>query len=149
MATIQIHDDKQNKIVTLDKIEKSDKEWKKILNKKEYAITTKKETESPGSCTFDDIHDPGIFRCIRCNSDLFRNSAKFGPGSGWPCFFAPISKLNIIAQLDRSFKTVRIEVLCARCGSHLGHVFNDSNSPTGKRYCINGFALKFVLQGHL
>jgi peptide-methionine (R)-S-oxide reductase len=149
MATIQIYDAKQNKVVTLEKIDKPDAEWKKILNKKEYEITTKKGTESPGSCAFDGVHEAGIFRCVRCDTDLFRSSAKFESGTGWPSFYEPVSLLNIIEQQDRSFGMVRTEILCARCDSHLGHVFDDGPKPTGKRYCMNGFALKFVLQSHL
>lgn len=149
MSTIQIYDTKQNKVVMVDKIDKSDAEWKKILNKKEYEITTRKGTESPGSCAFDGIHEEGIFRCIRCGLDLFRSSTKFESGTGWPSFFEPVSQLNIVLQPDKSFGMIRTEVLCARCGSHLGHVFDDGPKPTGKRYCMNGFALKFVLQDYL
>ena len=149
MPAIQIFDVKQNKVVTLEKILKSDDEWKKILNKKEYEITTKKGTEAPGSCAFDGVHEDGIFRCVRCDTDLFRSSTKFDSGTGWPSFFEPVSQLNVVLQPDRSLGMVRIEVLCARCGSHLGHVFDDGPKPTGKRYCMNGFALKFVLQSHL
>lgn len=96
MADVQIYDAKQNKVLMLEKIVKSDKEWKEILNKKEYEITTRKGTESPGSCTFDGIFEDGIFRCIRCNTDLFRSSAKFESGTGWPSFFAPIAPLNVL-----------------------------------------------------
>ena len=149
MANVQIYDAKLNKVVTVEKIQKSDEEWKKVLNKKEWEITTKKGTETPGSCAFDGVHEPGIFQCVRCDTDLFRSVTKFESGTGWPSFFEPISQLNIIEQPDRGFGMVRTEVLCARCGSHLGHVFDDGPRPTGKRYCMNGFALKFVLQSHL
>lgn len=144
MTGVRIYDAKQNKVVSLEKIEKSDEEWKKLLTKKQYEVTSKKGTEAPGSCTFDGVHEPGIFRCIRCDSDLFRSSTKFESGTGWPSFYEPISPLNVILQPDRSLGMVRTEVLCARCGSHLGHVFDDGPRPTGKRYCMNGFALKFV-----
>jgi len=144
MTAVQIFDAKQNKILTLEKIEKSDDEWKDILTKKQYEITTRNGTESPGSCTFDGLHEPGVFRCARCNTDLFRSSTKFESGTGWPSFFEPISSLNVIEHVDRSFGMIRTEILCARCASHLGHVFDDGPKPTGKRYCMNGFALKFV-----
>ena len=125
MPAIQIFDVKQNKVITLEKIQKSDDEWKKILNKKEYEITTKKGTEAPGSCAFDGVHEDGIFRCVRCDTDLFRSSTKFDSGTGWPSFFEPVSQLNIMLQPDRGLGMMRVEVLCARCGSHLGHVFDD------------------------
>ena len=147
MTTVQIYDAKQNRVVSVEKIEKSDAEWKKLLTKKQYEITTKKRTEAPGTCTFDEVHEPGIFQCVRCGTDLFRSSTKFESGTGWPSYYEPISSLNVVEQLDRSLGMVRTEVLCTRCGSHLGHVFDDGPLTTGKRYCMNGFALKFVPEG--
>jgi peptide-methionine (R)-S-oxide reductase len=144
MKSIQIFDVKQNKEITVEKIEKSDEEWKKLLTQKQYEITTKKGTETPGSCAFNEAHGPGIFRCVRCGSDLFQYAAKFESGTGWPSFWEPVSKLNVVEHMDNSLGMMRTEVLCSRCGSHLGHVFDDGPKPTGKRYCMNGFALKFV-----
>lgn len=143
VATIQIYDAGQNRVVTIEKIERSDAEWQKLLNKKQYEITTRKGTEAPGSGPFDKVNEVGIFQCVRCSTDLFRSSTKFESGTGWPSFYEPISPLNVKQQPDHSLGMVRTEVLCARCGSHLGHVFDDG-PPTGKRYCMNGFALKFV-----
>jgi peptide-methionine (R)-S-oxide reductase len=144
MAKIQIYDAKSSSVISVEKIEKADSEWKALLTPKQFEITTKNGTERPGSRTFDEVHDEGIFRCIRCDTDLFRSQTKFESGTGWPSFYEPISPLNVVEQTDRSLGMTRTEVLCARCGSHLGHVFNDGPPPTGLRYCMNGFALKFV-----
>ena len=121
---------------------------KKVLTKKQFEITTRKGTESPGSCAFAGVHEPGVFQCVRCRTDLFRSNTKFESGTGWPSFFEPVSPLNVKEQSDISLGMMRTEVLCARCGSHLGHVFDDGPRPTGKRYCMNGFALNFVAESN-
>jgi peptide-methionine (R)-S-oxide reductase len=133
----------------VEKIKKSDADWEKLLTEKQYEITTKKGTEPPGTRTFGTVHEPGIFQCVRCGTDLFRSSTKFESRTGWPSYYKPISPLNVVEQLDASLGMMRTEVLCARCDSHLGHVFDDGPPPTGKRYCMNGLTLKFVPEDQL
>ena len=128
----------------IKKVTKSNEEWKRILTQEQYHITREKGTEAPFSSPLNEIHEPGVFQCVACGLPLFSAKAKFDSGTGWPSFYEPIAKENVLEEVDTSLRETRTEVLCARCDSHIGHLFEDGPRPTGLRYCMNGLALKFV-----
>lgn len=136
--------DRTAKAKGIKKVIKTDAEWKQILTPEQYSVSREKGTERPFSSPLNDIHDAGIFECVACELPVFSSKAKFDSGTGWPSFYEPIDKENVHEVVDKSLWETRTEVLCARCDSHLGHVFDDGPKPTGLRYCMNGVALKFV-----
>lgn len=140
---VQIYNAKTGKTELVETVVKSDEEWKKILMPEQYQVVRKKGTERPFSkqCAIPKS-GKGVYQCVACGTDLFAYGKKFESGTGWPSFFDPVSDLNIKLKHDFSFGMERTEVLCARCGAHLGHVFDDGPPPTGKRYCINTVTLK-------
>lgn len=127
-----------------DKIIKTDAEWKKELTPEQYRILREKGTERAFTGEYWDNHELGTYICAACGTELFESNTKFDSGCGWPSYFEPIDSSRIIYKEDKSFGMTRTEVMCAKCGGHLGHVFDDGPPPTGLRYCINSGAMKFI-----
>lgn len=141
---IKVYSYERKDFVMTEKVVKAEDEWKKQLSPQQFNILREKGTEMAGTGKYAYNHEHGVYRCAGCGLDLFRSNEKYESGTGWPSFFAPIAPGNVATTADNSLFSRRTEVVCSRCGGHLGHVFDDGPKPTGLRYCMNSAALDFV-----
>ncbi len=145
VTIVEFTDDGERKgVVTVPTIHKTDAEWKKQLSYLAFAVARESDTERPFSGALLNVHDKGVFRCICCDTALFNSNTKFESGTGWPSFWQPIAKENVVEIRDVSLGMVRTAVSCRLCDAHLGHVFDDGPRPTGLRYCMNSVSMRFA-----
>jgi len=131
-------------VETVPKVVKTDADWRHALSSDEFDVTRRADTERAFSGAYYNNHAQGLYRCVCCGNALFSSDTKFDSGTGWPSFWAPIAKENVVTKIDLSFGMRRDEVSCVLCEAHLGHVFDDGPKPTGLRYCMNSLALRFL-----
>jgi peptide-methionine (R)-S-oxide reductase len=133
---------RQNSVEKIEKVQKTEEQWRADLTPEQYRVLREKGTERPFTGEYDHVFEEGTYRCAGCGTELFRSEAKYDSGCGWPAFSAPASGEAVDEETDVSYGMVRTEVMCAACGGHLGHLFPDGPQPTGIRYCINSAALR-------
>ncbi len=139
---IEVFSVEKQQTIPVDRVVKSEQEWKEELTRDQFRVLRKNGTERAHSGEYWDTKEPGVYRCVACGNDLFLSEAKFESGTGWPSFWQPVAEINVGTEEDRSLFMRRTEVHCRRCGGHLGHVFEDGPDPTGLRYCLNSVSLK-------
>jgi len=130
-------------------VDKTDDQWRQQLTREQYEVARGKGTERPFCGTLLDNKRQGVYTCVCCGLPLFSSASKFNSGTGWPSFFQPIASENVVTEEDRAYGMRRVEILCARCDAHLGHVFDDGPRPTGQRHCVNSESLLFTDEAQL
>lgn len=133
----------ENKQSEPDRVQKSNREWKEQLTSEQFFVLRQKGTEAPYTGRYNDHFEPGVYKCAACGQELFTSDTKFKAHCGWPAFSDVVDQEKILRHMDKSHGMTRTEIVCSRCGGHLGHVFRDGPPPTGLRYCINSAALEF------